>query len=178
MFYRQNLFRPRYAISFGWRDVYVDGATLEPTNNSGGKMEKRGCCRDTVAAYPRIPEVDLPAGEPCNGGVSNCSLAFSRNLSIIDIDLKRFKRSERRLHGIVAKTMPCFGVCGVVNDRADSGGPMLRLMHKVASRNVVQQSGLLGICSSYLLNMSPCAQSVYAIRAVSRQYGRHSGNGI
>ena len=107
MFYRQNLFRPRCAISFGWRDVYVDGAILKATNNSGGKMEKRGCCRDTVGCYPRIPEVDLPAGEPCNGGVSNCSLVSSGNLSIIDIDLKHLKRSERRLHGIVARVLVC-----------------------------------------------------------------------
>ena len=43
-----------------------------------------------------------------------------------------------------------FGVCGMVNDEQTVVGPMLRLMHKVASRNVVQQSGLLGICSSYV----------------------------
>ena len=44
------------------------------------------------------------------------------------------------------------------------------------SRNVVQQSGPLGICTSFLLDSCPRAPSAHVIRAVSRQYLRLSGN--
>ena len=109
MLYRQNLFGAGCAISFGWRDVYVDGATVKPTNNSGGKMEKRGAAGTQWLLSRNPDQVDLPAREPYNWGeyeVIAVSL-FKRSLSIIDIDMKR---SKRRLHGVVANTMPCL-VC-------------------------------------------------------------------
>ena len=63
----------------------MDGAVVKPrvirtmNNKSGGKNEKRGRCRYTVADIQRISqEADLPARERCLSGVSSSSLFLSR----------------------------------------------------------------------------------------------------
>ena len=64
MFYRRDPFRARGAISSDWRSVYVGGAIVKlsligiTNNHSGGKNEKRGCCRYTVA----IIQVNISEG--------------------------------------------------------------------------------------------------------------------